>query len=363
MWQGVHYGGNVDGGEENWSGFRAPFADEEEKLEIAPMEEENSEEEEQNAPIVSPHEFGVPAPFIVYNDKGEFCFSRDKIPAGAMNVYPTQALAAFERIDGFLSGHLAAANSWIGLPVPVHASPILALFGEVIPGAVIKKAPVLIRPEPSWHETVTSFSFSAVKLQEYCYVVKDGGVPFLDTATPKWARERALVLKKSLMALEIRVNDALDALFDANVWPPTQSTMEAFVQLLEQSSLQYIWLHEHYLYETLVVPHLGENRDQLPLEAVLTPHLKDASCGPSQKQLLIKDVVRFFTFAQQMRDERETMARQKQMTVIDSTPHVPIRWDTIEARIQQSAPEALFKGVIPYTTLIEYYAFLQSGKK
>lgn len=286
------------------------------ELERAPMFDD-PEELGDPAPDVddwSVIELPVPNPWIVYNAPGVFHFDWARVSASFTGV-PPQLLEGFMGNRKYVDELRAIIHAEHALPMPIHSSPILALFMKPKDGSTDN----LIRPSVTiWQKSMLQLMI----LKEMCI---HGVLPFHQSITVEdvqrhhedWVRnvDQARAQHQRLPTLET-----------------------AFVQELEHFSYKCIHLLEYFLHACLVAPH------GIPLEAVLTPVLDAAEC-PFNVEPAVRE---FFEIKNNLLQSkmREYGFEEENKHLFDFS--------------QVSSKDALWKGYLPKSIVQQYMQLLLS---
>lgn len=336
--------------------------------------DEQQQEQEQAEPLII---FPDPRPAIEFehnNNQREgqrrFRFQAERIPA-AVNSFAANVIRALSTLDELSSKQKAMILMHPCMPMPVCASPLVALFEAVeARGSVRQRRGTALIPQHQqpWKHCVISFLESCMQLQTLKFAAHNGMIAFHSSfATHCDALLRAdLHYLHQLRELGAAHDAALDELFRRTYAatgqaPPSDAHLAEFASLLERYSLQYIHLLEHHLYTLLVAPFVAT--DNLALEHVLTPNDTPSLNACHNQARILQHATDFFHYKQELRNEQERANATAQHVGEDALTTSRIETHAIADLVRAEPPQsaALHRGYIHKRTLLQYWAFLDCG--
>lgn len=238
------------------------------------------------------------------------------------------------------------------LPVPVHASPLAALFASHFIAPSDSKRDLKIQPR-AWNLSYTSCVESACRLMELRDLALKGNAIEISmepgdlrilTAECAWRQQER----------DRKLNDDLDALYTAVAYQNEsyEESIFKFTQLMEEHALSIINMYEYEIWRMLLEPYEGAPA----LTQVLTPRVMPNNLvGMARGSIILiqHDVVEFFRFKRDVRRDTES-----------SDPHVPWRLDveSIPAWGQTDANGG-YRGCIPRQIIQQYFHYMDEEGK
>jgi len=293
---------------------------------------------------------------IVYDSKRGglwFHFERTRIPHALRTLAPNvfKAMASYEEGTELLSTAILMQPA---LPMPVHASPLVALFeaqhlDDETPTDMLKR-------EPTWKRKYISWVKSAHQLQTIKTLALNGVFPLHESLKEEHVKGMYGEFCKQLKIMETQQNADLDDLYNnaSGASYTHRGVVERFLLLTELYSLMHIHLLEYFLHALLVAPYgVG-----IPLDAVLTPN-DTPSLDDCQRAGVAQEVVRdmrvFF--------RGKYAVRAAQTDAVDVSQFKP----RLELLYDATAPEPgkgdTWRGWLPKEVLIDYLRFMDCDAK
>jgi hypothetical protein len=303
-------------------------------------------------------DFPTPEPRISVGENGRyFHFVSTEIPRG-FPIMPPQVLQG-------LTSSVMDTNVKIKsltcmhpcLPMPVHSSPLVALF--MASTAKSKGQDIPSKP------LCVSWMTSCYQLLQFRVACMNGWIPFHTTIERSTVEEAEAEYQGQILLLERAHNTQMTELYAAAVGgnTPGPRIMELFAIAMERYAMRYIHLLEHYLHTCLIKAH------GLPLEAVMTPDVQGTNLrleNAVDAHKLRRLVVEFFQFKVRLTVDHvksyagRAAAPAPDVPVCFNLDQLPFRIQVHETtkQIKYNCPaNSVWKGYISGQTLYEYFLF------
>lgn len=318
-------------------------------------EEERQEEEEENVQAMdtnpvenvpfSPFVFPPSCYQVVIQSPQHFYWKRELIPVTLLPLSPN-VMQGLEGIDNLTGLQKSISAVYTALPIPVHTSPLVALFLDNVPKDC-KQRPVKQR--------YINWTQSVFQLRCFIPLILEFAIPFHSSVSNEYPHECFQEFLDQTRYYEELHTERIERLFSEETIG-LGSVLQLFVDYCIDFSYYYIHSLERFIFKVLVEPHILNNnqlQNQVSLEHILTPvdtTLHVSAC--ENKASMLKCILDFFelkVLATQKRDQRHAGD--------DYVFRNPIQINLIEQRIKTAPPDQLVMGCVDSITMKEYLQF------
>jgi hypothetical protein len=283
---------------------------------------------------------------VIIQHPQHFYVKGECIPPTLLPLSPN-AMNGLSSIDNLTGIQKATSCVYTALPIPVHHSPLVALF--------LDNMPKECRTRPRKHRYINWIQ-SVYQLRSFIPLILQFAIPFHSSVTNEYPQECFDEFTEQMRVYEEMHQQRVAALFynsdstnNSNNNHHTPQALATFIEYCVDFSYYYIHSLERFIFKVVVEPHT----DTLLLEHILTPHHTNISVLDCEnKQAVLKCVVDFF--------ELKVLATQKYDQRYAGEDYVfrnPIQYSCVESRIRSIPPNQLYMGCIDTQTILEYLEF------
>ncbi len=304
--------------------------------------------------------FPIPEPMVEYSQNGRDMrfYLAPGIDTSSMPEFDPGPFKALSSVAQLTAGQKRTMCGHTAMPMPVHFSPIIALFVSRIPkGATMP-----------WSSKNLNWMLSGFHLREFMLAVRHKTLPFHSSVTEEFIDACATEFHSQMGLYELHQEARIHKLFDEIAIDSSRSRecLEQFVNYLEDYSLYYLHSIERFLFKTLVEPY----KTGLELKHVLTPHLLPSLHECNDMRVTRQYVIDFFAITvpatrqyEKSHAEDNAYVEPRPSLDLQQLPHRIVVHPYTNQVKYNCPPNTVYRGYIDTLTLYEYFVFCDTENK